>query len=194
MADKYLNLQGLAEVAEYVNGKLRIVTSMPATPELDDIVLYNGASTADYKQGGIYSYKTIETYYAWSDTSDTYYTKSETPEAGDTVYSDTEGTDSGYTITSFDVINNQVTFNSLTYDRDSTEDTPVNALVSKGGTSVILNGTDKTGEVIDIYAPEAPGQTGQVLVSNGRDMTPSWATFAGYAPQFVDNSLYFYIV
>lgn len=191
MADKYLNLQGLTEVAEYVNQKLRTVTTMPASPELNDIVLYNGASSANFQQGSIYLYTTIETYYEWTDLTNTYYTKAEEPEVGDIVYSDTSGTDSGYTIEAFDDLNNQVTINSLTYDRDSTGDTPVNAWVTKGGTSVILNGQDKTGDVADFYAPTNSGNVGQVLVSNGENTAPTWESYSGYSPTIVDNYLYF---
>lgn len=190
--DKFLNLQGLTEVAGYVNKRLRIVTTMPASPTPDDIVLYNGVTTALYKQGGTYAYRVTETYYEWSDLSNAYYTKAVAPEVGDIVYSDTSGTDSGYTIEAYDSLNNQVTINSLTYDRDSAGDTPVNSWVIKGGTSVILNGVDKTGDVANFYAPVAPGTTGQVLVSNGANVTPSWNTFTGYAPQFIEDSLCFY--
>jgi hypothetical protein len=191
MADKYLNLQGLTEVAEKVNKKLRIVTTMPASPELNDIVVYNGASTASYKQGCTYLYTTVETYYEWSDLSDTYYTKAETPEVGDVVYSDTSGTDSGYTIEAFDDVNNQVTINSLTYDRNSTGDTPINDWVSKGGTSVILNGKDKTGEEASFYAAPQSGNEGQVLISKGENEDPEWASYTGYCPTVIDDYLYF---
>ena len=122
---KYLNLEGLTEVAEKVNQKLRIVTTMPSTPEANDIVKYNGTTTAKYKQGCTYLYTIVETYYKWSDSTDNYYTKTPSPKIGDTVYSDTLGTDSGYTIEAYDNINNQVTINSSTYDRDATGDTPV---------------------------------------------------------------------
>ena len=192
MADKYLNLEGLAEVAEKVNKKLRIVTTMPSTPEANDNVLYNGATSANYKQGCIYTYMVTETYYGWTDSTDIYYTKLATPQLGDTVYSDTSGTDSGYTIEAYDDVNNQVTFNSLTYDRDSTSDTDIYNWVSKGGTSVILNGADKTGDEADFYAPTASGNEGQVLVSQGVDEAPTWGSFSGYAPQFIDDSLCFY--
>ena len=190
--DKFLNLQGLTEVAEYVNQKLRTVTIMPASPELDDVVLYKGATTADYKQGCIYLYTTVETYYEWSDLTDTYYTKSETPEIGDIVYEDTIGTESGYTIEAFDDLNNQVTINSLTYDRNSAGDTPINDWVAKGGTSVTLNGQDKTGERASFYAPIGSGEEGQVLISNGENEAPEWNSFNGYCPQIVDTELCFY--
>ena len=139
--DKFLNLEGLTEVASYVNKKLRIVTEMPIAPSLDDIVLYNGATSANYKQGSIYLYTTVETYYKWSDLSDEYYTKAAVPTIGDTAYSDTEGTDSGYTIEAYDEINNQVTINSLTYDRDETGDTPVYDWVIKSNISVEVENT-----------------------------------------------------
>ena len=175
MADKYLNLQGLAEVAEYVNQKLKIVTEMPVNPSLSDIVLYNGATTANYKQGSIYLYTTIETYY----------------KIGDPVYSDAEGTDSGFTIEAYDEINDQVTINSLIYDRDSTGDVSINKWTSKGSTSVILNGEDVTGNEANFYAPTAAGEKGQVLISNGVNISPTWASFAGYSPSLLDNSLVF---
>lgn len=193
MQDKYLNLQGLAEVAEKVNQKLKVVTTMPASPSLNDIVLYNGATTANYKQGSTYLYTLIDTYYEWSDLSDTYYTKSATPSVGDTVYSDTIGTDSGYTITAYDSTNNQVIINSLTYDRNSAGDTPTYGWVSKGGTSVVLNGQDKTGEKADFYAPTTAGADGQVLMSKGVNTPPEWTAYSpnGFAPSFLENSLTF---
>ena len=64
--------------------------------------------------------------------------------------------------------------------------------VSKGGTSVILNGADKTGDEADFYAPTASGNEGQVLISQGVDEAPTWGSFSGYAPQFIDDSLCFY--
>lgn len=189
--DKFLNLEGLTEVASYVNKKLRTVTEMPVNPSLDDIVLYNGATTADYKQGSIYLYTVKETYYKWSDLSDTYYTKAAAPEIGDPVYSDTTGTDSGFTIEAYDAVNNQVTINNLTYDRDETGDTPVNDWVAKSNTSVILNGEDKTGNEANFYAPTVAGTEGNVLISNGKNTAPSWASFTGYAPTVVDDELCF---
>ena len=189
--DKFLNQEGLAEVASFVNKKLRTVTEMPVAPTLEDIVLYNGATTADYKQGSIYLYTVKEIYYKWSDLSDTYYTKAAVPTIGDTAYSDTEGTDSGYTIEAYDEVNNQVTINSLTYDRDTTGDTPVNGWIAKSNTSVILNGEDKTGDEANFYAPTAAGTEGNVLVSNGENTPPSWASFTGYAPTVVGQDLCF---
>ena len=191
--EKFLNLQGLSEVADRVNKKLRIVATMPASSTPDDIVLYNGATTASYKQGGTYSYKVIETYYEWSDLSDTYYTKAAAPAVGDTVYSDTSGTDSGYTIDAYDSINNQVTINSLTYDRNTTGDTPVYDWVCIGSTSVELNGQDKTGEKASFYAPTTAGTDGQVLMSKGDSTDPEWTNFSpnGYSPSFLENSLTF---
>lgn len=189
--DKYLNLNGLAEVAEYVNEKLKKVTVMPLTPELNDIVLYNGATTVNYKQGSIYLYTVVETYYKWSDGTDDYYTKAAPPTIGDTVYSDASGTDSGFTIEAYDETNNQVTINSLVYDRDTTGDIPIKDWVAQSNTSVILNGEDKTGNEADFYAPTVAGEKGQVLVSNGTNVSPTWASFAGYSPSLLDNSLVF---
>lgn len=125
MADKFLNLEGLAEVAEKVNSKLRVVTTMPTSPKIDDIVKYNGTTTAKYQQGSTYLYKQVGEFYKWTDLTDNYYTLAAAPAIGDTVYSDTSGTDSGYKVDAYDSVNNQVTINSLIYDRDSTGDTPI---------------------------------------------------------------------
>ena len=191
--NKYLNREGLAEVANFVNEKLKKVTTMPASPNVNDIVLYNGATTASYKQGGIYLYQTVQTYYAWTDLTDTYYTEDPVPEVGDTVYSDAAGTDSGFIITAYDSTNNQVTINSLIYDRDSTGDTDVYDWVYKGGTSVILNGENKVEDEANFYAPTEAGVTGQVLISKGEKAAPKWASFSlsGYAPSFLETSLLF---
>lgn len=191
--DKYLNLQGLTEVAGYVNEKLKTVTTMPASPNVNDVVLYKGATTASYKQGSVYLYTTVKTYYKWSDGTDNYYTLAAAPSVGDTVYSDTIGTDSGYTITAYDDLNNQVTINSSLYDRAAAGDTPVYDWVSKGGTSVVLNGTDKTGEEANFYAPTTAGTDGQILMSKGSDTSPEWASYSpnGYAPSFTDDTLIF---
>jgi hypothetical protein len=189
--DKYLNLQGLTEVAEKVNKKLRTVTTMPATPTINDVVLYNGAAGI-YIPGCTYRYEIAETYYAWSDLSDTYYTKAASPQEGDSVYSDAQGTDSGYTVEAYDSTNNIITINSIDYNRDSMGDTPVYAWVNKyGGTSVILNEVDKTGSEASFYAPTVSGVSGQTLISNGVGRAPSWGSLSGYSPAIVDDSLVF---
>lgn len=54
--DKYLNQDGLSHVADYVNRKLTVVSSMPSSPTDLRTVLYVGATTEDYIQGGIYIY------------------------------------------------------------------------------------------------------------------------------------------
>lgn len=191
--EKYLNLQGLTEVAGYVNEKLKVVTAMPASPNEDDIVIYNGATTADYRQGRIYIYDLTRTYYQWSDSTDNYYTVEETPAVGDTVFSDTSGTVSGYTIEAYDELNNQVTINSLTYDRNSAGDAPIYKWVSKSGITVVLNGIDRTGNEANFYAPINSGADGQFLVSKGIGAPPQWANFdpEGFTPSFLDNSLVF---
>lgn len=165
MADKYLNLQGLSEVADKVNQKLRTVMTMPSTPELDDVVLYKGATTALYEQGGIYLYKTVKTYYGWSDTTNTFYTESATPATGDKIYSDTIGTDSGFTVTTYDSTNNQIEFNSLLYDRDSDQDTPINKWI-------MINATHSSG-----YAPQ--------FINN------MLCFYYGVIPEFDDNAIIF---
>lgn len=59
-------------------------------------------------------------------------------------------------------------------------------------TSIILNGTNQTGDEASFYAPTSAGSAGQILVSNGANSTPTWSTFSGYCPTFEENSLCFY--
>ena len=54
--DKYLNQDGLSHVADYVNRKLTVVSSMPSSPTDLRTVIYIGATTEDYVQGGLYLY------------------------------------------------------------------------------------------------------------------------------------------
>lgn len=187
-AKKFLTLTGLEQVAEKVNKKLRVVTSMPLNPEIDDIVIYNGATTADFTQGSIYIYKLVRTYYEWNDLSTNYYTLSPSPAVGDIAYSDF-GITSGYTIEAYDAIQNQVTINNLTYDRNSAGDTDIYDWVCQD-TVITLNGEEKTREV-SIYAPTSAGTEGQVLVSKGNEEEPEWTSLTGYAPSFVDEALVF---
>lgn len=42
------------------------------------------------------------------------------------------------------------------------------------GTTVNLNGTDKTGALVSIYAPTTSGTAGYLLESNGENSAPSW--------------------
>jgi hypothetical protein len=187
-ADKYLNLEGLSEVANKVNQKLRTVTIMPANPEINDVVLYKGATTGDYTQGSTYMYKLDTTYYAWSDTTDTYYTKAASPQVGDTVYSDTQGTDSGFTIEAYDDTNSQVTINSSVYNRDTAGDVETYSWQCID-TSVTLNGEKKSDA--NFYAPVNGGNAGQVLVSGGSSSAPIWGSISGYSPSFINDSLVF---
>lgn len=187
-ADKYLNLEGLERVAGYV---LKVVTSIPVNPNNEDIVLYKGATSGDFIQGCIYMYEEGIDYYAWSDGTDTYYTLSTTPAVGDDVYQDTEGTLSTYTVSFYDPINDEITVNSIVYPRTSAGDVNTSKWVLQD-TSVILNGSDKTGDEANFYAPETSGDKGQMLVSNGDSKAPTWASFSGYCPQIVDNQLCFY--
>lgn len=188
--DKYLNLQGLAEVANKVNQKLKTVTTMPLNPQVNDTVLYKGATTEDYTQGSIYVYRLKNTYYAWKNLTDIYYTLSATPEEGDVVYSDATGTESGYPVEEYDDTNNQILVNNVIYNRDTVDDTDFYSWQSTN-TSIVLNGEDKTGEVAEFYAPTSSGQEGQLLQSQGADKAPIWTPFNGYSPSFVEDSLIF---
>ena len=53
---KYTGEEALGRVADYVNKKLTFVSSMPSSPDTNTIVLYVGADTSAYSQGGIYQY------------------------------------------------------------------------------------------------------------------------------------------
>lgn len=79
----------------------------------------------------LYRYRTITpsiSYYAWKEavSADVYYTLSATPSVGDALYS-TLGTTSGFTVASYDSMENEITFeddesNTVTLDRDSADD------------------------------------------------------------------------
>lgn len=58
--DKYLNQDGLSHVADYVNRKLTVVSSMPSSPTDLRTVIYIGATTEDYVQGGLYLYNEVD--------------------------------------------------------------------------------------------------------------------------------------
>ena len=53
---KYLNEEGLSRVADYVNAKLTFVSSMPVSPDTDQMVLYVGVDSDPYFQGGVYKF------------------------------------------------------------------------------------------------------------------------------------------
>lgn len=65
---QFLDEDGLAIVAAKVNEKLKVLATMPTGTVPDGLtVLYNGTSTATYKQGHIYKYDLANT--AWLDIS-----------------------------------------------------------------------------------------------------------------------------
>jgi len=53
---KYTGEEALGRVADYVNKKLTFASTMPTSPDTNTIVLYVGADTSAYKQGGIYQF------------------------------------------------------------------------------------------------------------------------------------------
>ena len=53
---KYTGEEALGRVAEYVNKKLTFASTMPTSPDTSTIVLYVGADTSAYSQGGIYQF------------------------------------------------------------------------------------------------------------------------------------------
>ncbi len=62
---KYLDQTGLAEVAGYVNSRLKTVTTMPVTANDKAVRLYVGEDTASYLKGHIYQF--VKSYGAWED-------------------------------------------------------------------------------------------------------------------------------
>lgn len=128
-----------------VDDRLQFGTTMPATPNDGDTFLYTGPQTYKtytgtltvlsdpsslglYEQSGSTYVLTADTepatvYKAWSDGTDTYYTTTDVPSIGDTVYTITGGaaTDSGYTVSSYDATNG-ITVNSTTYARVTASD------------------------------------------------------------------------
>lgn len=53
---KYTGEEALGRVADYVNKKLTFASTMPTSPDTNTIILYVGADTSAYKQGGIYQF------------------------------------------------------------------------------------------------------------------------------------------
>jgi len=53
---KYAGMEAINRIADYVNAKLTFVSTMPESPDIDTMVLYVGADTSAYKQGGVYRY------------------------------------------------------------------------------------------------------------------------------------------
>ena len=53
---KYVGEEAVSRIADYVNAKLTIVSSMPESPDTDAIILYVGANNDPYLQGGIYKF------------------------------------------------------------------------------------------------------------------------------------------
>jgi len=188
-SDKYLSLDGLEHVADYVNKKLRVVTSIPANPEDKDIVLYKGTTSGGFLQGSVYMYL-VENYFAWTDGTNTYYTLSDTPVAGDTVYEDTSGTVSSHTVSAYDVGNDEITVDGIAYARNNAGDVDTSRWELQD-TSIILNGSQKTGDEANFYAPTASGTEGQVLMSQGAGQAPTWTKYAGYCPTIIDDTMYF---
>lgn len=56
---KFAGEEAVERIAHYVNKKLNIASTMPSTPNDEDIILYVGGSTESYIQGCIYEYDEI---------------------------------------------------------------------------------------------------------------------------------------
>ena len=69
-ARKYLNDAGLEHLSGYVNAKLTVVSTMPSGSFELRTVLYIGATTEDYVQGGIYLYDETESEWILISTAD----------------------------------------------------------------------------------------------------------------------------
>ena len=64
---KYLDYEGLSQVADQIKSRLKVVSVIPETPTDGMIVLFTGTTTTDYKKSHIYEYQTD----AWVDVTDT---------------------------------------------------------------------------------------------------------------------------
>ena len=53
---KFAGEEAVERIAHYVNKKLNIASTMPSTPNDEDIILYVGENTESYIQGCIYEY------------------------------------------------------------------------------------------------------------------------------------------
>lgn len=58
---KYAGEEAVSRIADYVNKKLTFVSAMPASPVDEETVLYVGATTSSYTQGGVYRYDNTST-------------------------------------------------------------------------------------------------------------------------------------
>lgn len=129
-----------------VADRLQFGTTMPATPANSDTFLYTGATSYKtysgtltaasnptdlglYEQSGSSYVLTTDTepetvYKAWSNGTDTYFTKSAEPLASDTLYTISAGSvsDSGLTVASYDAVNGVTASNGTTYPRTPASD------------------------------------------------------------------------
>lgn len=60
MEKQYLDYNGLANVAGYVNTRLKTVTTMPVSADNGAVRLYVGTSGSTYEQGHIYQYNSVD--------------------------------------------------------------------------------------------------------------------------------------
>lgn len=56
---KFAGEEAVERIAHYVNKKLNIASTMPSTPNDEDIILYTGDTNESYIQGCIYEYDEI---------------------------------------------------------------------------------------------------------------------------------------
>ncbi len=86
---KYLDLEGLTQVAQNVNTRLKTVATMPETADAGAIRLYVGEDNEKFGKGHTYKAKGV-TYYAWDGTlfesPITYYTTDEEPTVESIIY------------------------------------------------------------------------------------------------------------
>lgn len=129
-----------------VDDRLQYGVTMPATPADGDTFLYTGETTYKvypgtltaasnpsalglYEQSGTAYVLTSDTepetvYKAWSDGTDTYFTKAAEPAASDTLYTISGGivSDSGLTVASYDPVAGITASNTTVYPRASASD------------------------------------------------------------------------
>ena len=140
----------------------------------------------DISVPSLYRYRTTvptTAYYAWQEETslDIYYTLSETPSAGDVLYS-AIGTLSNYTVASYDSTNDEITFeddesNEVTLGRDSADDgsTSESHFVSYDYDLEYLTAAD-IDELMDSVGHQKWEYLGQIIDDTAISLTKVWSS------------------
>lgn len=112
---KYLDQDGLAEVASYVNSRLKTVTEMPSSASNEAVRLYIGETTSDFTKGHIYQ---AFNFYDWLNYPNYHiYTDSLEPQVGDPTYDADGEIVVGQTIEAVESDYSAITVASMTFTR-----------------------------------------------------------------------------